>query len=192
MHTRATRVLRGGLAALFATCAAALSHVVAGGASPSMFGIGVSLVISVAICTLLAGRTVSIVRLSAAILVSQAMYHTLFSSMLAPEGIAPHNMAAMTFDFSSATQTADSTMSLSHLAAAVVTILMFRYAEVAFWGLFETARVFVSRLLASASIAGTRILEFRVVPVAAPATPLVARVLSITRYRGPPATMPAV
>ncbi|MBH0129321.1 hypothetical protein [Salinibacterium sp. NK8237] len=192
MHTRAMRVLRGSLAALFATFAAAISHHIAGGVTPSLFGIGVSLVISVTICTLLAGRTVSIVRLSASILASQALYHTLFSAMLAPDGIAPHNMAAMTFDFSSAAQTADSAMSLSHLAAAVITILMFRYAEVAFWGLFETARVFVSRLLASATLAGTYILEFRVVPVAAPATQLVARVLSIMRYRGPPATVPAV
>ncbi|MBH0053901.1 hypothetical protein I6E74_06930 [Salinibacterium sp. SWN139] len=191
MHTRAMRVLRGSLAALFATFAAAISHQIAGGVAPSLFGIGVSLVISVAICTLLAGRTVSMVRLSAAILASQGMYHTLFSSMLAPEGIAPHDMAAMTFDFSSAAQTADSAMSLSHLAAAVITILMFTYAEVALWGLFDTARVFLSRLLSSTSLTTIHVLEFRVVPGATPATPLGARVLSIMRYRGPPATLAA-
>jgi len=192
MHTRAMRVLRGSMAAMFATFAAALSHLLAGGLAPSMFGIGVSLIISVTICTLLAGRTVSLLRLSIAILASQALYHTLFSAMLAPEGIATHDMSAMAFDFTVAAQTADSVMSLSHIAAAVITIVAFRYAEVAFWGLFETARMFVSRLFASLSLTATPVLEFGMRPRTAPHVELIARFLSITHYRGPPATPSAV
>lgn len=191
MHTRAMRVLRGSIAAFFATFTAAFSHQFAGGISPSLFGMGVSLVISIAICTLLAGRTISLARLSIAIVASQAMYHALFSSMLAPAGIAEHNMAAMTFDFSSVAQSADSAMSLSHVVAAVVTIVAFRYAEVAFWGLFDTARMFVSRLFATLTLGSTPVLEFRVVPRSAPAVDLVPRFLSSTRYRGPPATLAA-
>ncbi|GHD78222.1 hypothetical protein CLV85_1280 [Salinibacterium amurskyense] len=191
MHTRAMRVLRGSIAAFFATFTAAFSHQFAGGISPSLFGMGVSLVISIAICTLLAGRTISLARLSIAIMASQAMYHALFSSMLAPTGIAEHNMAAMTFDFSSVAQSADSAMSLSHVVAAVVTIVAFRYAEVAFWGLFDTARMFVSRLFATLTLGSTPVLEFRVVPRSTPAVDLVPRFLSITRYRGPPATLAA-
>ena len=148
--------------------------------------------ISITICTLLAGRTLSLLRLSIAILASQAMYHSLFSAMLAPEGIAQHDMAAMTFDFSSVAQSADSAMSLSHGVAAVVTILAFRYAESAFWGLFDTARMFVSRLFASLSLSATPVLEFRMLPRTAPAITLVLRFLSTTRYRGPPAKLAAV
>ncbi|EPR76941.1 Cytochrome c-type biogenesis protein DsbD, protein-disulfide reductase [Leifsonia rubra CMS 76R] len=110
MHTRALRVLRGSAAALFATIAAAFSHQLAGGIAPSVFGIAVSLIISIAVCTLLAGRTVSFVRLTVATVASQTMYHALFSSMLTPAGIAQHNMSAPTFSFTSAAQTANSAM----------------------------------------------------------------------------------
>ncbi|QAV69707.1 hypothetical protein ESZ53_04180 [Salinibacterium sp. UTAS2018] len=192
MHTRAMRVLRGSIAAFFATFTAAFSHQFAGGVTPSLFGMGVSLVISISICTLLAGRTISLARLSIAIAASQAMYHALFSSMLVPAGIAQHNMAAMTFDFSSAAQSADSAMSLSHVVAAAVTVIAFRYAEVAFWGLFDTARMFISRLFISVSLVATPVLEFRLEPRSAPVVQLVARFLAITRYRGPPAALAAV
>jgi len=191
MHTRAMRVLRGSLAAFFATFTAAFSHQFAGGVSPSLFGMGVSLVISITICTLLAGRTVSLARLSIAVLMSQAMYHTLFSAMLAPEGIARHDMAAMSFDFSSVAQSADSAMSLSHVAAAAITIAVFRYAELAFWGLFDTARMFVSRLFGTLCLTARPVLEFRMLPPTTLAVDLVARFLSTTRYRGPPAAFTA-
>ncbi|GAA1224054.1 hypothetical protein [Rhodoglobus aureus] len=186
MHTRAMRVLRGSAAAVFATFAAALSHQLAGGVAPSMFGMTVSLVISIAVCTLLAGRTVSLVRLTIAILASQAMYHTLFNAMLAPQGIARHDMSAMTLDFSSAAQTANSAMSATHLIAAVVTIVMFRYAEVAFWGLLATARLFLARLLTSMTPVRVHGAHLRL-PLHAPHVPTFAtRFLSAMRYRGPP------
>jgi len=187
MHTRAMRVLRGSAAAFVATFAAALSHQFAGGISPSVFGITVSLVISITVCTLLAGRAVSFVRLAIAILASQAMYHTLFSAMLAPEGIAQHDMSAMTLDFSSAAQSANSTMSLSHVIAAAVTVVMFRYAEVALWGLLSTARLFISRLLTSPAPVAIRGAEIRL-PLEAPhIVAFATRFLSTMRYRGPPA-----
>lgn len=186
MHTRAMRVLRGSAAALFATFAAALSHQLAGGVAPSLFGMAVSLVISIAVCTLLAGRTVSLVRLTIAILASQAMYHTLFSAMLAPEGIAQHDMSAMTLSFSSAAQTANSAMSLTHLIAAAVTIVMFRYAEGAFWGLLATARLFLARLLGLVTPVRVCGAHARL-PLHSPHVATFAtRFLSTMRYRGPP------
>jgi hypothetical protein len=186
MHTRALRVLRGSAAAFFATFAAAFSHQFAGGVSPSFFGIAVSLVISVAVCALLAGRTVSLARLTIAILASQAMYHTLFSSMLAPEGIAQHDMSAMTISFSYAAQTANSAMSLSHCAAAAVTIIMFCYAEAAFWGLLTTARLFLARLLGSAVAVHLHVTRV-CLPLHSPYVATFAtRFLSTMRYRGPP------
>jgi hypothetical protein len=185
MHTRAMRVLRGSAAAFFATFAAALSHQLAGNVIPSLFGMAVALVISIAVCTLLAGRSVSFVRLTIAILASQAMYHALFSSMLAPVGVAPHDMSAMSLSF--ATASASSAMSLAHVAAAATTIVMFRYAEVALWSLLTTARLFISRLLGSAApvfILGTDARP----PLHSPHTVAFAtRFRSTMRYRGPPA-----
>jgi len=186
VHTRAMRVLRGSAAAFFATFAAALSHLLAGGIAPSLFGMAVSLVISIALCTLLAGRTVSFVRLSIAIVASQAMYHTLFSAMLAPKGIAQHDMSAMSLSFDSAAQSANSAMSLSHLAAAAVTIVMFRYAELAFWGLLTTARLFVARLLAVITPVDVPDAGFRVPAHSPHVAPFATRFLSTMRYRGPP------
>lgn len=187
MHTRAMRVLRGSAAAFFATFAAALSHQLAGNVIPSLFGMAVALVISIAVCTLLAGRSVSFVRLTIAILASQAMYHALFSSMLAPVGVAPHDMSAMSLSFATATASASSAMSLAHVAAAATTIVMFRYAEVALWSLLTTARLFISRLLGSAApvfILGTDARP----PLHSPHTVAFAtRFLSTMRYRGPPA-----
>jgi len=186
MHTRALRVLRGSAAAFVATFTAAFSHQFAGGVAPSLFGTAVSLVLSVAVCTLLAGRTVSLVRLTIAILFSQAMYHMLFSAMLAPAGIAKHNMSAMTFSFGSAAQTANSVMSASHLAAAFVTIVMFRYAEVALWGLLDTARIFLARLLGSVVTVPISETRVRLALVSPHVANFAARFLSTMRYRGPP------
>jgi len=188
MHTRAMRVLRGSMAAIFATFAAALSHQLAGNVAPSLFGAAVSLVLSITVCTLLAGRSVSFVRLSIAILASQSMYHALFSSMLAPEGVAAHDMSAMSLSFTTAAAAnASSAMSLAHLAAAAITIVMFRYAEVAFWGLLTTARLFVARLLGSIAPVILRGTDARL-PLHAPhVVAFAARFLSTMRYRGPPA-----
>ncbi len=187
MHTRAMRVLRGSMAATFATFAAALSHQLAGNVAPSLFGAAVSLILSITVCTLLAGRSVSFVRLSIAILASQAMYHTLFSSMLAPEGVATHDMSAMSLSVTTAAASASSAMSLAHLAAAAITIIMFRYAEVAFWGLLTTARLFVARLLRSIAPVILRGTDARL-PLHAPhVVAFAARFLSTMRYRGPPA-----
>ena len=189
MYTRAMRVLRGSMAAIFATFAAALSHQLAGNVAPSLFGAAVSLVLSITVCTLLAGRSVSFVRLSIAILASQSMYHALFSSMLAPEGVAAHDMSAMSLSFTTAAATANasSAMSLAHLAAAAITIVMFRYAEVALWGLLTTARLFVARLLGSIAPVILRGTDARL-PLHAPhVVAFAARFLSTMRYRGPPA-----
>lgn len=186
MHTRAMRVLRGSLAATFATFAAALSHQLAGGVTPSLFGVGVSLLISITICTLLAGRTVSLARLSVAIIASQAMFHTLFSAMLAPAGIAAHDMSAMSFDLTSAAQAANSAMTLSHFAAALVTIVMFRHAEVALWGLLTTARLLITRLLSTIIPVVVRDGQVRLPQPPSPGAKFATRFLSTIRYRGPP------
>jgi hypothetical protein len=77
-------------------------------------------------------------------------------------------------------------MSFTHLIAAVVTIVMFRYAEVAFWGLLVTARLYWARLLTTVAAVRVRAGQ-RQLPLHAPDVPTFAtRFLSAMRYRGPP------
>ena len=95
MDSRWARVARGTVAAAFATFVAAFSHTLAGGATPAPFGLAVSLVISAMICTTLAGRTVSLLRLAASVAASQILFHSLFSGLGTPVGVV-HDMSSMT------------------------------------------------------------------------------------------------
>lgn len=77
--SRSQRALRGAAAAGFATFVALTSHVIGGGALPTVMGIVVPLALSTLICVLLAGRRLSLPRLSLSVLASQSLFHLLFS-----------------------------------------------------------------------------------------------------------------
>jgi hypothetical protein len=189
MDSRWARLARGFAAAAFATFVAALSHTVAGGAAPSAFGVLASFLLSASACTILTGRTLSVSRLAASVAVSQALFHGLFSNVGTPVAVV-HDMAAMGVA-APAHQHSDSGMWLAHVIAGVVTVLAFRYAETAFWGLADTARLFLARIVS--------LLFALPVPLPRPApdrqrsilpadlTPL----LSSLRRRGPPAASAA-
>lgn len=188
MDSRGARVARGGIAAAVATFVAAFSHTLAGGVGPSVFGLGASLVISVAVCTVLAGRTLSIARLTASVAVSQLLFHSLFSGLGAPvvasQNMASHDMAAMVVDAPTHLH-AEPEMWAAHSVAALVTVLALRFGERAFWGLADTARLLLARLLFAP-----------VLLFVAPRTPRaadrrflprdLALLLSPMRHRGPP------
>jgi hypothetical protein len=76
--TRSARALRGALAAIVSTFVALLSHVAGGGEVPGLLGILVPLVLATAVCVPLAGRRLSIVRVSASVIASQMLFHVLF------------------------------------------------------------------------------------------------------------------
>ncbi|TSI12801.1 hypothetical protein FO013_18620 [Brevibacterium aurantiacum] len=76
---RLQRGLRGTAAAVFATFVALASHMIGGGALPSAMGVVVPLVLSMLVCVLLAGRRLSLPRLSLSVLASQSLFHLLFS-----------------------------------------------------------------------------------------------------------------
>ena len=117
--------------------------------------------------------------------VSQVLFHALFSGLGTPTPIARHDMAAMVLD-AAPTHDHAGDMWLAHVAAGLVTIVVFRHAEQAFWGMADSARLFVARLVA------------RVIPV--PFLPPVRtaaahrefvprdllRLFSPMRHRGPP------
>ncbi len=76
--TRSARALRGALAAIVSTFVALLSHVAGGGEVPGLLGILVPLVLATAVCVPLAGRRLSVIRVSASVIASQVMFHALF------------------------------------------------------------------------------------------------------------------
>ncbi|MCU1525687.1 MAG: hypothetical protein JWO18_2581 [Microbacteriaceae bacterium] len=204
MSTRWARLTRGLIAALFSTFVAACSHAIAGGSTPSLVGLALCLAFSTVLCTLLAGRTLSLIRLSLSVAVSQFAFHGAFG-LLSDAGPASTPLQVMDHHsggqmimhidaLSPATHAAMSTdvrMWLGHAVAAILTIVAFRFGEVAFWGLLELTRLCVTRLVTSTT-------QFR--PTVRPRTSVVAaerarlprpveHLLSALRHRGPPAAV---
>ena len=202
MTTRWARFFRGWIVASFATLVAALSHTLGVAAAPSALAVGVSLAFAGMICVALAGRTVSTLRLTIAVLLSQIIFHALFSfggpggtlttDASATAGLHGHAIVGGLSDTAGLDLAhvghAGWGMWLAHLAAAAVTIMALRYGERAFWGLLANARL------------GIRSVICVRVPVAVPATlrsaPMTAAVLApqdlgvllVARpHRGPPA-----
>ncbi|WP_129788636.1 hypothetical protein [Promicromonospora panici] len=75
---RRLRDARGPVAASVATAAALLTHLAGGGALPGWLGILVPWALSLAVCTFLAGRRLSLWRTTASVALSQVLFHTLF------------------------------------------------------------------------------------------------------------------
>lgn len=138
MTSRGGAIARGGTAAALATAVALCSHVLAGGAVPHLLGVVVPFALAVPACTLLARWRPALPRLGSSVVVSQALFHTLFSLGAAPGGVAHLEHAGRSSHFGQLGLTAQgeallsttttgahtmpsSTMWLAHLVAAVVT-----------------------------------------------------------------------
>lgn len=202
MGSRAARVGRGMLASGVAIFVAALFHVAGGGSAPSPISLALSMAFATLASIALTAKRLSAWRLVSAVVVSQLLFHVLFSIGASPvrfsspggmmpmgagahltivSGSMPGSAMASPSDLSPA-------MWLSHATAVLVTVLALRFGEQAFWGLFETTRVHVSRFAD----------RLMVVPVAVPAVvaPVAeaepARIrdlglpLARLRHRGPP------
>lgn len=141
MTGRVVRLLRGLAAAVVATFIAAFSHIAAGGPSPDGVIFLLSLALSGLVCTALAGRSMSLLRLSAAVLLSQALFHGLFSlgasshtamASVPSSGHAGHS-AHVILDPATAAggmDHANPVMWVGHTIAAVLTIAVLRHGEV--------------------------------------------------------------
>lgn len=88
MHSRPARVARGLVAASVSTFVAALSHASAGSQAPSLVAVALCLVVASFACIALAGHRLTPWRTAAAVLVSQAVYHALFTAIPAVSGSA--------------------------------------------------------------------------------------------------------
>ncbi|QUL78774.1 hypothetical protein IG171_15545 [Brevibacterium sp. SMBL_HHYL_HB1] len=169
---RRRRALRGSAAATAATFVALASHIIGGGSMPSLWGIIVPLALSTLVCVLLAGRKLSLWRLSASVVASQALFHQLFT-VFTPLASAPgptsavekhahhharatSSMAGVGIGSGDPTDPAMSSgahahgslpMLLAHLAAAVLTIVLIYWAEALPAKLCEFGRRIIRALL---------------------------------------------
>ncbi|WP_240372493.1 hypothetical protein [Brevibacterium zhoupengii] len=142
---RHRRSLRGTAAAVFATFVALASHMIGGGELPSAMGVLVPLALSMLVCVLLAGRRLSLLRLSLSVLVSQSLFHLLFSVFTPMAGShspanalerhamhhsGPEAMSGSASDAGASMHAhASPGMLLAHLVAAVLTIAMIYWSE---------------------------------------------------------------
>lgn len=195
-RSRATRVVRASVAATVATFLALVSHVAGGGAMPEWLGVVVPWVLSLAICTILAGRTLSLLRLSVAVLASQALFHTLFVLGAPAAGDLPtghvHGVGVLDLG-GDVVASPDAAMWLSHAIAAVLTIAALYRGERAVRRLLSLAeQVLAEARRRLARVAGTIRLGLVAPPralfVDAPA-PLLLFLTTSVRRRGPPSAV---
>ena len=196
--SRRTPLLRGFVGATIATFVALLSHVWVGGDMPGMLGVAVPWILSLMISTVLAGRRLSIVRLSIAVTLSQALFHILFvlGSFTPRGGFTPHmhGSAAMTLgDATALTSGAalvpdDAAMWIAHGVAALLTVLALYRGERIVRALAaaasDLARWLGRAVLAGASPRPVAPVRGRWVVVSAPHPR--DRHLAALRRRGPP------
>lgn len=108
---------------------------------PGVLGVVVPLVLSTLVCVLLAGRRLSLVRLTLSVAVSQVLFHTLFvlgtaqstTSVSGPSGHLAHG-TPISLDASPMPMAHDASagawMWVAHVAAGLVTIAALHRAEV--------------------------------------------------------------
>lgn len=207
MTTRWARFARGWIAAVVSLLVAAFSHSLAGGTLPATAGLALCLAFSAVVCVLLAGKTLSLARLSSAVTLSQLLFHGLFSLLTdaplgtpAPAGAGmQHGAVSVVLQLGSATSgapslaaapmaaDADLRMWIGHAIGALVTIVALSYGERTFWGLLRLARLCISRIVDSVPpVATVTIATTKRAETPAAVIPR-ALVFSIHRHRGPPA-----
>ncbi|WP_053383046.1 hypothetical protein [Leucobacter celer] len=153
--SRLPHLVRGSSAAGIATFAALFSHVVGGGAMPGPLGIAVPLLLSLMVCILLAGRKLSLARLSVSVVASQMLFHTLFV-LGTPTAGAQMNMSAghhhghgmmqmpVVSEQTITLVHGDATMWVSHFIGAAVTVFFLYRGEQAIHRLRALAEQFVA------------------------------------------------
>ncbi|MFC5930591.1 hypothetical protein [Cryobacterium melibiosiphilum] len=192
--SRWTRVGRGSLTASVAVLLAALSHLAAGGTAPALLGIVVALAFAVPVSVLLAGRTLSLFRLSLAVGVSQLLLHALFGlGAASPSALSiagHHGLVTVAADSASvAALHSGGAMWLAHGLAALLTVVALRRGERAACALLQFAQTQLRTVLIAFS-GNLPVL----IPLAAVRTALVSAIvptllavlLSPMRHRGPP------
>jgi hypothetical protein len=196
MSTRGTRVIRGLLVAAVALTVAAVSHI-SGGGQIEVVGLVLAFAFSSLASIALAGRTVSLARVSIAVVFSQGVFHLLFgigaghlasiqghaAGMVMGDPSAPPFADAL--EPSRASMTDSGWMWAAHGVAAVLTIVALVKGERTFWTLADWVRHSLAPIVPTS-------LHEAFEQVAEPETvrDLIARraqfLLAGMRHRGPP------
>jgi hypothetical protein len=212
LGSRPARAVRGTLASAVAIFVAALFHVAGGGAAPGIVPLALSLAFATLGSIALTTRRLSLWRLTLSVVLSQFLFHALFSlgggtARFIPAGDGAASLGhlhvgahlTMTGGAMPASHADPGTPSmwLTHAAAVLVTVVALRFGERAFWSLFETARLGVlsfARALAEAAPVPVRVETVAAVVTSAEPGRLRDLGLPLTRlrYRGPPALPGAI
>jgi len=194
--SRAGRAWRGVLAAAFSVFVAALSHSFAAGDAAPLLGVVLALTVALPVCVLLAGRGLSWMRLTLAVVASQFVFHGLLQvgvgdvGRVVPGAITPGMaehmhvvMPAMVPALDGHRMTSPA-MWASHAVAAVLTIAAFGAGERALRALLDLVGWWFVALL----LLGTRESPSRRIPEPADDTAILASlsILSLAPRRGPP------
>lgn len=206
--SRSERVARGLVATVFAVVFAAFSHLLAGGNTPSVASIAVTILVVLPLSIALARVRLSLVRLTALVVVGQGLFHASFSMIGSPgvagtavstalstaSGIHAHHLAPqlaasqqLAESLALMPNTASVLMWLSHLGAAVATVWILRRGEQAAVTLFTIVLAALQTL--RSALSHTPVLEsLRLLPLpAAPlAEPVQLRLAHRASLRGPP------
>lgn len=186
-RTRASRSLRGLLAAGLAVHVAAFFHVAGGGAAPAPITVALTMAFAAPLSIVLAGRRLGAVRVAATVLVSQVLFHVLFTlSPTAAQDVVHH-----THDGALVLPALDAVvppMWQAHALAALVTTAALLAGSRALVAVEEVGRLAVRRLLVALTPAEPIVVVAQPVP-ASPAPVLHDRLVSdlALRHRGPPA-----
>ncbi|MEV8251345.1 hypothetical protein AB0O87_10525 [Microbacterium sp. NPDC076768] len=128
-ESRKPAVVRGFAASSLAIFVALAAHISGGGQMPGPLGIFVPWVFSFMICVLLAGRSLSLIRLSISVAASQFLFHALFIlGTITPSGVSAPHVHGAPIVLPAATgiseaAAADATMSAAHAVAALLTVV---------------------------------------------------------------------
>ncbi|KAA9107510.1 hypothetical protein [Microbacterium rhizomatis] len=188
---RASRAWRGIAAAAVATFFATVSHAAADGTFPSWWGVVLALALAAPVCVLFAARGFSWWRVSAAIVISQALFHAILSLDLSGSAAASsghvHALAVASEIATGDSHTgAAPGMWMAHVVAAICTVLVWGRGERAARALWELVRSPFRLVLVPISarpVAAAPAVAVRPIP---PSRRLA--VLSVMRRRGPPVT----
>ncbi|MDJ0349900.1 hypothetical protein [Cryobacterium sp. PH29-G1] len=199
MATRWARFARGWLTAVVAVLVAALSHIAGGGSAPAPLALALALAFAGMVSVVLAGKKLSLMKLSVSVAFSQLLFHLLFAlgGTAGTMTVAGHHGSTTVLVGAASAAPAmhsGGAMWIAHTVAAVLTIVALRRGERAFWALVETARTaLVTVFIALGLVVPTpgRTARVRAALRREVVRTDLAVLLSPMRHRGPPPVLAA-
>ena len=203
LEQRHLKALRGATTAILATFVALMSHIAGGATVPGPLGIVIPLVLALPICIAISGQKLSLLTLSASVIVSQVFFHALF--IFGSAGWAVHTGHAHHANPASAAVSqmpplegsahthllleASPAMMVAHALAAVITIAALYRGEIALRLLVHIGRRMVGlRRALLVLVPATEKPAPASIPAAVqvPRVSLARQLLPVHAYRGPP------